>query len=138
MSETESSALTAIVIKQNASIESTVDRALAILLSDDASVPSATGNAITIQGAGSVTTKAITIVEIIKRRLEEAQLKWWQYNELDGVEPPKTEADEIMEQGRLSGLSLEKKTEHKKPRLTMTISLTPLDGRGKASQSSMA
>ncbi|BFZ59863.1 hypothetical protein YB2330_000884 [Saitoella coloradoensis] len=138
MSTPESSAGTAFVIKQNASIESIVDRALAALLSDGVSVPSATGKAVTIQGAGSVTTKAITIVEIIKRRLDEAKLKWWQYNELDGVEPPKTEADEIMEQGRLSGLSLEKKTEHKKPRLTMTISTTSLDGRGKASQSSTA
>lgn len=43
--------------------------------------------AIGIQAKGPVAAKAITLVEIVKRRIEEKGDTWYQYNVLESVEP---------------------------------------------------
>ncbi|ODQ51247.1 hypothetical protein SAICODRAFT_31451 [Saitoella complicata NRRL Y-17804] len=71
---------TEVIVKQGSSVESFVERVIAAVLPDDSDRPGghATGKVASLQGAGSATPKAITIVEIVKR-LDESRLKWWQY-----------------------------------------------------------
>ncbi|KAG5520016.1 hypothetical protein PMAC_001092 [Pneumocystis sp. 'macacae'] len=68
-----------VYVKRSSSIRSLVTRGLHVLTEQEAQ------NTFTVEAQGLSIGKAITIIEILKRRLRDAELRFWQYNKLDNA-----------------------------------------------------
>ncbi|KTW31974.1 uncharacterized protein T551_00656 [Pneumocystis jirovecii RU7] len=68
-----------ICVKKSSSIRSLVTRGLHVLTEQEVQ------NIFTVEAQGLSIGKAVTIIEILKRRLRDAELKFWQYNKLDSA-----------------------------------------------------
>lgn len=78
-SSTSTNTKNEIYIKKSSSIRSIVSRGLHVLTEQEFQ------NTFTVEAQGLNIGKAVTIIEILKRRLNDADLSFWQYNKLDSV-----------------------------------------------------
>ncbi|KAG5440711.1 hypothetical protein PCK2_000147 [Pneumocystis canis] len=68
-----------IYVKKSSNIRSLISRGLHVLTEQEIQ------NIFTVEAQGLSIGKAITIIEILKRRLQGADLAFWQYNQLDSI-----------------------------------------------------
>ncbi|EMR09124.1 hypothetical protein PNEG_02467 [Pneumocystis murina B123] len=68
-----------VYVKKSSKIRSIVSRGLYVLTEQEFE------NTFTIEAQGLSIGKAVTIIEILKRRLRDAELPFWQYNQLDNI-----------------------------------------------------
>ncbi|KAG4303466.1 hypothetical protein PCANB_000298 [Pneumocystis canis] len=68
-----------VYIKKSSNIRNLVSRGLHVLTEQEIQ------NVFTVEAQGLSIGKAITIIEILKRRLQGADLTFWQYNQLDSI-----------------------------------------------------
>ncbi|KAG4305352.1 hypothetical protein PORY_001522 [Pneumocystis oryctolagi] len=68
-----------VYVKRSSNIRSLVTRGLSVLTEQEVQ------NTFTVEAQGLSIGKAVTVIEILKRRLLGAGLTFWQYNQLDSI-----------------------------------------------------
>ncbi|QSL66036.1 hypothetical protein MERGE_003173 [Pneumocystis wakefieldiae] len=91
-------------------------------------------NTFTIEAQGLSIGKAVTIIEILKRRLRDAELSFWQYNQLDNINVSVPQTASMTSKERLLNLEIGCAKDYVKnlktkivPILRIKLSRIPLD-----------
>ncbi|KTW26744.1 hypothetical protein T552_02748 [Pneumocystis carinii B80] len=120
-----------VYVKKSSKIRSIVSRGLYVLTEREFE------STFTVEAQGLSIGKAVTIIEILKRRLRDAELSFWQYNQLDNANASMPHADSMTNNERFLNLEIGCAKDCVKnvktkiiPVLRMKLSRIPLDLTG--------